>query len=142
MTEISWTDKTWNPLVGCSKTSTGCKNCYAVQQAYRNEAIGKTMENPGRLAYYEGLTEKRGNRIEWTGTVNFVPEALEIPLKRKKPTKWFVNSMSDLFHESVPDEWIDKIFAVMALSLAAHVPGFDEASGADESVFEQFPRRW
>jgi protein gp37 len=116
MTEISWTDKTWNPLVGCSKTSTGCKNCYAVQQAYRNEAIGKTMENPGRLAYYEGLTEKRGNRIEWTGTVNFVPEALEIPLKRKKPTKWFVNSMSDLFHESVSDEWIDKIFAVMALT--------------------------
>jgi protein gp37 len=116
MAEISWTDKTWNPLVGCSKKSTGCSSCYAIQQAYRNEAIGKTMASPGRLAYYEGLTEKRGNRIEWTGKVNFVPEALDIPLKRKKPTKWFVNSMSDLFHESVPDEWIDKIFAVMALT--------------------------
>lgn len=116
MTEISWTDKTWNPLVGCSKKSAGCSSCYAIQQAYRNEAIGKTMDNPGRLAYYEGLTEKRGNRIEWTGKVSFVPEALDIPLKRKKPTKWFVNSMSDLFHESVPDAWIDKIFAVMALS--------------------------
>jgi protein gp37 len=89
MTEISWTDKTWNPLVGCSKKSAGCQNCYAIQQAYRNEAIGKTMENPGRLAYYEGLAEKRGSRIEWAGKVNFVPEALEIPLKRKKPTKWF-----------------------------------------------------
>jgi protein gp37 len=116
MTEISWTNKTWNPIVGCSKKSVGCSSCYAISQAFRNDAMGKRLEGPGRLAYYDGLTEKRGDRVEWTGKVNFVPEALEIPLKRKKPTKWFVNSMSDLFHESVADEWIDKIFAVMALT--------------------------
>lgn len=100
-------------MVGCSKVSAGCQNCYAIRQAYRNAAIGKEMENPGRLAYYEGLTEKRGDRVEWTGAVHFVPEALEIPLKRKKPTTWFVNSMSDLFHESVSLEQIFEIASVM-----------------------------
>ena len=117
-TGISWTDETWNPTVGCSKKSEGCRNCYAIGQSYRNTAIGATMPNPGRLKYYEGLTEKRGDRVEWTGVVNFVPEALEIPLKWKKPRRIFVNSMSDLFHESVPFEWIDQAFAVM--SLTAH----------------------
>ena len=117
-TGISWTDETWNPTVGCSKISEGCRNCYAIGQSYRNAAIGATMPNPGRLKYYEGLTEKRGDRVEWTGVVNFVPEALKIPLKWKKPRRIFVNSMSDLFHESVPFEWIDQAFAVM--SLTAH----------------------
>jgi protein gp37 len=116
MSNIEWTGKTWNPIVGCSKISAGCQNCYAINQAYRNAAIGKTKDNPGRLAYYDGLTEKRGNRVEWTGKVAFVPEALEIPLKTKKPTTWFVNSMSDLFHESVKDEQLDQVFAVMALT--------------------------
>ena len=78
--------------------------------------MGKEKVNKGRIAYYEGLTEKRGDRIEWTGKVNFVPEALQIPLKRKKHTTYFVNSMSDLFHENVTDEQIDQIFAVMALA--------------------------
>ncbi len=113
MTKIEWTEQTWNPMVGCSKVSAGCQNCYAIQQAYRNDAMGQKLENPGRLAYYDGLTEKRGTRVEWTGVVRFVPEALEIPLKRKKPTVWFVNSMSDLFHESVTDEQIAKIWDVM-----------------------------
>ena len=112
-TGISWTDETWNPTVGCSKISEGCRNCYAIGQSHRNAAIGATMPTPGRLKYYEGLTEKRGDRVEWTGVVNFVPEALEIPLKWKKPRRIFVNSMSDLFHESVPFEWIDKVWEIM-----------------------------
>jgi protein gp37 len=116
MSNIEWTSKTWNPIVGCSRVSAGCQNCYAINQAYRNAAMGAKLDNPGRLAYYEGLTEKRGNRVEWTGKVAFVPEALEIPLKTKKPTTWFVNSMSDLFHESVTDEQLDQIFAVIALT--------------------------
>lgn len=114
MTKIQWAGKTWNPIVGCSKISAGCQNCYAITQAYRNAAMGAKLENPGRLAYYEGLTEKRGDRIEWTGQVNFVPESLQIPIKTRKPTTWFVNSMSDLFHESVTDEQLDQIFAVMS----------------------------
>jgi protein gp37 len=113
MTKIQWTEKTWNPIVGCSKVSAGCQNCYAINQAYRNAAMGSKLPTPGRLAYYEGLTEKRGDRVEWSGVANFVPEALEIPLKTKKATTWFVNSMSDLFHESVRDEWIDQVLAVM-----------------------------
>ena len=112
-TGISWTDETWNPTVGCSKKSEGCRNCYAIGQSHRNAAIGATMPNPGRLKYYEGLTEKRGDRVEWTGVVNFVPEALEIPLRWKKPRRIFVNSMSDLFHESVTFGWIDKAWEIM-----------------------------
>jgi protein gp37 len=117
MTAIEWTDKTWNPFVGCSKISEGCRNCYAINQAYRNNAIAKTMPTKGRMKYYEGLTHKKGDHVEWTGLVRFVPEALEIPLRWKKPRKIFVNSMSDLFHESIPFEQIDQVFAVMALSL-------------------------
>lgn len=116
MTTIEWTDSTWNPIVGCSKISEGCRNCYAINQAHRNAAMAAKMPNPGRLAYYDGLTEKRGDRIEWTGQVRFVPKALEVPIKTRKPTRWFVNSMSDLFHESVTDEQLDRIFAVMAMT--------------------------
>jgi protein gp37 len=117
MSKIEWTDETWNPVVGCSKVSEGCQNCYAIGQAYRNAAIAETQENPGRLAYYQGLTEKtHAGRTEWTGVVNTVPEALEIPLKWKKPRKVFVNSMSDLFHSAVPFEFIDQVFAMMALT--------------------------
>lgn len=73
MTNIQWTDKTWNVIIGCSKAkgSPGCANCYAINQAYRNSAIAQQLitdgKNAGRLAYYEGLTEKRGNRVDWTG---------------------------------------------------------------------------
>jgi protein gp37 len=116
MSNIEWTDETWNVLVGCSKVSEGCRHCYAINQAYRNNAMAQKMSNPGRMKYYEGLTQKKGDRVEWTGIVKFVSEALEIPLKWKKPRKVFVNSMSDLFHESVSDEHLDRIFAVIALT--------------------------
>lgn len=115
MSNIEWTGQTWNPIIGCSKISEGCRNCYAISQAYRNLMMvrGIPEEKRGRLAYYEGLTKSMS---EWSGKVVFVPEALEIPLKRKKPTTYFVNSMSDLFHDKVKDEWLDQIFAVMALT--------------------------
>jgi protein gp37 len=115
-TGIQWTDETWNPIVGCDKISEGCRNCYAIGQAYRNAAMGAKLANPGRLKYYQGLTEKRGDRTEWTGVVNFVPEALELPLKWKKPRRVFVNSMGDLFHVNVKDHELDQIFAVMGLT--------------------------
>lgn len=117
MTNIEWTDKSWNPIVGCSKVSAGCVNCYAINQAYRNWQMAKNLEKQkqGRLAYYQYLTTKNNSNLKWTGIIYFVEEALKIPLRRRKPTRFFVNSMSDLFHESAQTEWIDKIFAIMAL---------------------------
>lgn len=107
-TKIEWTDATWNPLVGCSVISPGCKHCYAMKLAARLAAMGQ--------ARYDGLTKPSKAGAVWTGEMRFVDEALMVPLRRRKPTMWFVNSMSDLFHEDVPDEWIDRIFAVMALA--------------------------
>lgn len=89
--KIEWTDATWNPSTGCNKVTSGCKNCYAEVMAKRLQAMG----TPG----YE-------NGFEFT----IMPERLEIPKKIKKPTKFFVNSMSDLFHENMPFEFLDKVF--------------------------------
>lgn len=103
---IEWTEATWNCLAGCSEVSPGCARCYAAVMAHRLAAMGQ--------AKYQGTTKKLPNgKVAWTGKMNLDEEALLIPLKRKKPTTWFVNSMSDLFHEDVPDEFIDKVFAVM-----------------------------
>jgi protein gp37 len=107
MTGIEWTDETWNPLAGCTIHSAGCTNCYAMKMAARLEAMGSPV--------YQGLTKKTKAGPVWTGKVNFSEKALLKPLRWKKPRKIFVNSMSDLFHEDVPDEWIDRVFAVMAL---------------------------
>ena len=106
MTTIEWTDKTWNPIRGCSVVSAGCTNCYAMKQAHR-------FSGPGGA--YEGLTTLTNGGPVWTGDVRLVPEALSAPLRWRKPRRVFVNSMSDLFHENVPDTFIDQVFAVMAL---------------------------
>ena len=107
---IEWTQHTWNPIVGCSILSPGCINCYAMKEAYRYGF------NP-KLERYHGLTKLVNGNAVWTGKLQRAPEAtLLAPLKRKKPTIYFVNSMSDLFHEDCPDEWIDPVFAVMALT--------------------------
>lgn len=105
---IEWTDKAWSPVVGCGKVSPGCQHCYAIRVAHR---LGEAFRQPA----YEGLTRKfPDGSINWTGEVRTLPDRLEDPLGWKKPQKVFVNSMSDLFHESVPDEFIDRVFAVMA----------------------------
>lgn len=117
MSNIEWTGETLNAILGCSKISPGCERCYAIDQAYRNWEMAKALseEKRGRLAYYEGLTKKsRDKQKQWTGKLVFVPEALEIPLKRKKAQTYFVNSMSDLFHEKAKSDWVDEIFEVMA----------------------------
>lgn len=105
-TKIEWTDVTWNPVVGCTRVSSGCDNCYAVRMAHRLEEMGH--------ADYEGLTvlNGKGDR-HFSGTVRCLPKRLEDPFHWRKPRKIFVNSMSDLFHEDVPDEFIDQVFAVM-----------------------------
>jgi protein gp37 len=101
---IEWTNAVWNPVRGCSVVSPGCKNCYAMKQARR-------FSGPGGA--YEGLTRLTSNGPVWTGEVRFVPEMLHYPLKLRKPHRIFVNSMSDLFHEQLSDECIQKIFKVM-----------------------------
>lgn len=108
--KIEWTEETWNPTVGCSEASTGCKNCYAKSMTHR---LG---HNPKMGDRYTGLTTKKKNgKVDFTGELRLNEAALLKPLKKKKPTMYFVNSMSDLFHENVPFEWIDKVFAVMTL---------------------------
>lgn len=109
MSKIEWTGDTWNPLLGCSKVSPGCKNCYAIQTAWIR------MHNPKMSERYAGVVEKTAaGSLNWTGKVNMVREALVKPLKKKNPTIYFVNSMSDLFHEAVPFEFIDEVFCIMA----------------------------
>lgn len=126
--KIEWTDATWNPIVGCSIVSPGCTNCYAMRMAARIEAInraGSTDDNGYRVRaapgaktrdHYEGTTRKVNGNAVWTGKLALAPDhILTAPLHWKKPRRIFVNSMGDLFHENAPDEWIDKVFAVMAL---------------------------
>lgn len=103
---IEWTDITWNPVAGCSIASDGCTNCYAMRMAARLESMG--------VEKYAGLTRKSGGRAKWTGKVREYAPALEQPYKWKKGRKIFVNSMSDLFHEDVSDEFIKSVWKVMA----------------------------
>lgn len=102
---IEWTDATWNPVAGCSLASAGCTNCYAMRMAARLEAMG--------VQKYAGLTRKSGGRAKWTGKITCDDVALSVPENWRKPRKVFVNSMSDLFHEAVPDEFILKVWNVM-----------------------------
>lgn len=113
-TKIEWTDASWNPVVGCSIVSPGCTNCYAMGQAAR---IERCAAGAGQATHYAGLTQPSKAGPVWTGKLALAPDhILTAPLRWKKPRRVFVNSMSDLFHEDVPDEWIDRVFAVMALA--------------------------
>ena len=104
-TQIEWTDATWNPVAGCSIATAGCTHCYAMEMARRLEAMG--------VDKYMGLTRKTGKRVVWNGVVREDVEALTIPYRWRKPRKVFVNSMSDLFHERVSEEFIFKVWKVM-----------------------------
>ncbi len=106
-TNIEWTDATWNPVRGCSRVSAGCQNCYAEKIAARFS---------GRGGAFQFFADKYQPRSKWTGKVELIESKLLEPLHWKKPRRVFVNSMSDLFHENLPDESIDRVFAVMALT--------------------------
>lgn len=93
-TNIEWTERVWNPSVGCDKISSGCKNCYA-------ESFARRLQAAGIEDYKSGFEFK------------ILPHRLEEPLKVKQPSKFFVNSMSDLFHEKMPFSFLDQIFAVI-----------------------------
>jgi len=91
---IEWTEATWNPLTGCDKISPGCKHCYAERMAKRLKAMGQKN-------YRNGFA------------LTLQPHALELPLRWKQPQMIFVNSMSDLFHDRVPEDYIQQVFATM-----------------------------
>jgi len=91
---IEWTDATWNPVTGCTKISPGCKHCYA-------ERLSKRLKAMGQSNYRNGFK------------VTLQPQMLELPLRWKSPKRIFVNSMSDLFHESVPTDYVNQVFDVM-----------------------------
>ncbi len=106
-TKIEWTNATWNPVTGCSVVSAGCKHCYAMKLA------GTRMKNhPSRA----GLTIDTAAGPVWNGQVRFNEQWLDQPLRWSRPRRIFVCAHGDLFHESVPDTWIDRVFAVMALA--------------------------
>ncbi|MCG3171644.1 MAG: hypothetical protein CALGDGBN_03285 [Pseudomonadales bacterium] len=94
MSKIEWTEQTWNPVTGCVKVSPGCKNCYAETMASRLQAMGV----PG---YENGFG------------VSLMPQRLDQPVHRRKPTMYFVNSMSDLFQEDVPFNYVDRVMSVI-----------------------------
>lgn len=93
-TSIEWTEKTWNPSIGCNKVSAGCKYCYA-------EVFAKRLKSMGVKDYEDGFRFK------------ILPHRLNEPFKIKKPTQFFVNSMSDLFHEEMPFDYLDQVFEVI-----------------------------
>jgi protein gp37 len=103
MSTIEWTGETWNPTTGCDRVSPGCDNCYALTMAGRLKAMGQ--------AKYQRDGDPRTSGPGFGLTVH--PDVLDVPLRRRKPTTWFVNSMSDLFHADVPDEFIGRVFDVM-----------------------------
>jgi len=94
---IEWTEQTWNPTTGCTKISQGCKNCYA-------ETMSRRLKAMSAQGYENGFQ------------LTLLPQRLQDPAKRKKPTVYFVNSMSDLFHEKVPFSYIESVFKTIALT--------------------------
>lgn len=110
--KIEWTDATWNPVRGCTRISPGCGGprdeggCYAEAQAAR-------FSDPGQPFHGFAVRTPKGGR--WTGKLALLPDKLREPLSWREPRKVFVNSMTDLFHENLSDDAIDRVFAVMAL---------------------------
>jgi len=105
LSDIEWTDVTWNPVSGCRILSAGCTNCYAMRMAARLQAMGH--------ASYTGTIRSSGNRSIWSGKTHLLEHTLEIPLSWNKPRLVFVNSMSDLFQDSVPFEYVERVWKTM-----------------------------
>jgi len=119
-TKIEWTEETWNPVVGCTKVSAGCKNCYAERMACRLANIEVARHEENHDSFPPPMQEKYYDVVDlslrkWNGKIFCDESALEIPLHWRKSRMIFVCSMGDLFHPSVPFEFIDKVMAVIAL---------------------------
>jgi len=107
--KIEWTEATWPVVQGCDYDSPGCANCYAVP------VINRLAHNPNPKVSLPlaGLVEKRGGRLRWTGKVACREDRLDWPAGWRRPRMVFIPSHGDLFHEAVPVEFIDRVFAVM-----------------------------
>jgi protein gp37 len=129
--EIGWTDEVWNPVTGCTRVSAGCARCYASalhNKRYRANVQAGLLAVTRKDVMVTGLPVAALRAMGWEGlpypdtydtpfaVVTLHPERLEAPLHWRKSRRVFVNSMSDLFHEEVPDEFLDRVFAVMALT--------------------------
>lgn len=102
--KIDWTEHTWDVTGGCNKYATGCADCWALRSVWR------LAHHPMCGERYKGLVEKTKSGLQWTGKIKLFDDMLEVPLKRKKPTRYFVDSKADLFHELVPDWLIGDVF--------------------------------
>ncbi len=111
-TGIEWTDATWNPVRGCSRVSEGCRHCYA-------ETVAARFSDEG--APFHGFADRARTGSKWTGRVEVIWEKLDDIIGWRKPRRIFVNSMSDLFHEALPDDEIAEIYSVMVA--AVHLRG-------------------
>lgn len=111
---IEWTESTWNPVIGCTKVSPGCVNCYAERMAKRLGAMAEGAkakgQNPGRTANYLKVINRRG---KWNNTIFMDDSAVDAPRSWREPRTIFVNSMSDLFHPDVELDFIRRIFDTM-----------------------------
>jgi len=130
-TAIEWTELTWNPVRGCTIVSPGCSNCYAMRMAGRLEAMGQQK--------YKGTTRKSGERLKWTGIINLDYESLAAPKKLNSPKLIFVNSMSDLFHEDVPEGFIKEVFDTMLQTPRHTYQILTKRAGRLESMGAQLP---
>jgi len=112
---IEWTESTWNPVTGCRKVSAGCANCYAERMSKRLAAMARADEaagrDPGKKIGYLHVINRDGR---WNGDVFLDEGAVNVPRSWRQPRTIFVNSMSDLFHEDVPVEFIGRVFDTMA----------------------------
>lgn len=124
-TGIQWTDATWNPIRGCSRVSEGCRHCYA-------ETVANRFKGPGQP--YEGLIARSG---QWNGKIAIAQHLMDQPIRWQKRRRIFVNSMSDLFHENVPDHIIDRVFGIMWACLY----GRNEQDGHVFQVLTKRPER-
>ncbi|RJQ32799.1 MAG: DUF5131 family protein [Peptococcaceae bacterium] len=118
-TKIEWVTnpdgtpgETWNPVVGCSRVTEGCRHCYAERMARRLQAMG--------LPQYQDTINENGR---WSGVLNWAEKAGDLPLRQTKPRTYFVNSMSDLFHESISVSWLVKIWDIMCWIIAGGESG-------------------
>jgi protein gp37 len=131
MSRIEWTGDTWNPIVGCSPASAGCDNCYAQGQVHRFDLYGRPTTIKLGASKRPGLTftpmnpatgKTLGRGGTWTGAVWLLPDVLDKPLKRRKPTTYFVNSLSDMFHESIVGCEIGRRFLAAMFGVMAATP--------------------